>query len=127
MHRAYRYLAIQQVPVDGGIISAYSAASLWLISLEELSRRATPVAASLTNNAVVIGGGGQATSTISASTTRLMLCLPRPGAPRHFDAIASGDLPIIPNTLADRDSKLQFGATGIVQVAKGTFIRLGIA
>ena len=76
-------------------------------------------AASLTSNAVVIGGGGQATSTISAATTTTYALFATAGAPA-FRAIASSDLPIIPNNLGGLGASFS-SATGVVQVVSGTF------
>ena len=76
-------------------------------------------AASLTNNAVVIGGGGQATSTISAATTTTYALFATAGAPA-FRAIASGDLPIVPNTIGGTGLNSS-SSTGIAQVLSGTW------
>ena len=76
-------------------------------------------AASLTSNAVVIGGGGQATSTISVATTTTYALFATAGAPA-FRAIASGDLPTIPNTIGGTGQNSS-SSTGIAQVLSGTW------
>ena len=67
----------------------------------------------------MIGGGGQATSTISAATTTTYALFATAGAPA-FRAIASSDLPIIPNNLGGLGASFS-SATGVVQVVSGTF------